>query len=229
MDSMLSVCLTIVQQGTFDEFLGNESIEEVFSAFFEQPRWRAVYLEDRYCVGFSGRACFDEVDSLYNFLFAVEPDSARFDIISVRVEGVSLTGEEIDELIDDIYYAYSGGGAELDPAEEAELAEDLADCEDIVRTGSFDELPLVTVDELFEFFFADGEWEPTLGDDGYVYVNYNGIAEFNGVRSVFLFQFAVSDDGEYFEVSGLEIGDRAMSEQEIDAVLLDIFQAYQRE
>lgn len=235
MDKILQRCLHIVKEGSFDQFLGNESIDEVFAAFFASPHWRCLCLADESpCVVFTGKAYFDQEPALFHFQFYVQPQLEEFSVDSVKVGERFLQERETEELLEDIYSFYLEETAlpegAMDPYQEADeesmLEADLADCEELVRTGTFDEFQGATVEEVFEDFFADCTWEPILGSDDCYYVNFSGIANYHGKRSSFLFQFSISEDGEYFEVVALEINGVPMPDQKLSAVLMDMFRSY---
>lgn len=230
---LLMVCISIVKEGTFDEFHGGESIEQVFSMFFDDPVWDAEVLGNRNCVTFDGKAMYDNVEASYTFLFTVRPETGVFDLECVSINGRIASERDTDELLQDIYYAFENSGS-IPPAkatpdmtpEDIRLV--LEDCEELVRSGSFDGFEGKTVEDLFEDFFVDGRFKPLLGVDDAFYVDYSGWADYVGVRSEFIFQFAIDDGRESFVIASLEIAGKPVPDQELDAVLLDILQSYRK-
>ena len=236
MDRLLQHCLSLVEEGSLEQFFGGETIQEVFAVFFDSPHWRCLLLADQsYCVAFTGKAYYDDRLCLFLFQFSVQPEEESFSMETVKVGEELLEEQEAEELLEDIYSFYL---EEIAPApntllapyeeadEEALLQADLEDCEELVRTGTFDEFQGATVEQLFEDFFVDCSWEPILGSDDCYYVNFTGIANYHSRRAKFLFQFSISDDGEFFEVAALEINGVPMPEQKLGAVLADLFRSY---
>lgn len=226
---MLMVCIGIVKEGTFDEFAGGESIGEVFGMFFDEAKWDARTVGPLHCVSFTGKALFDEKDSDYVFLFLVKPDEGQFRLEGVTVNGTCLSDSEVGYLLDDIYYAFEGNyppEKATPDMTDAELTAALEDCEDLVRTGSFDGYEQITVEDALEDFFEDGKFRALVGVDDAMYVDYTGIADYRGVRSEFVFQFAIDQGRESFVLASLEINGRALPDAELDAVLEDILNSY---
>ena len=226
---MLMVCIGIVKEGTFDEFTGGESIGEVFGMFFDEAQWDARTVGPLHCVSFTGKALFDEKESDYIFLFLVRPEEGMFRLEGVTVNGTCLSDSEVGYLLDDIYYAFEGN---LPPEKaapdmtDAELDAVLADCEDLVRSGSFDGYEQITVEDALEDFFEDGRFRALVGEDDALYVDYSGIADYKGVRSEFVFQFAIDQGRESFVLASLEVGGVPLPDDELDAVLADILNSY---
>lgn len=223
-------CISVVREGTFREFKHDEPIGDVFDAFFDVPQWRAEMLNDLSCVAFTGRAFYDNIEKDYMFLFLVQPASRQFDLQEVKVGEHYLTDADIDYLLDDIYFAYAQmplAPAKIDAdTTDEEIEMILADCEDLVRTGGFDGYPNANCEQIFDDFFADGRFHALVGEDDALYVNYSGVAAYHGKPAEFVFQFAIAEDRNSFEVASLDVDGKPLSDYELDAVLIDILHAY---
>lgn len=71
---------------------------------------------------------------------------------------------------------------------------------DLVKHGSFNSYPDVTVGEMVDAIFDDVEWEEIVATDGNDYVNMHGTLGGNSA----LIQFKILDDGSWI-VHALEI------------------------
>jgi len=88
----------------------------------------------------------------------------------------------------------------------------------VVKEGTLNGFPDMTVGEAFENFFDDPEWESFEDEDGRIIVEFNGGCTWGGEDANCCIQFEVDEDGESFETYYADIDGDSLNDFEIVAM-----------
>ena len=200
----------MVQEGSLYYF-PDETVEEAFDNFFADPEWESFVSEDGdRIVEFNGTCEYYGEDENLCMQFTVDEETGEFEITYVDIAGESFGYDDLEYILDTIFA-------------DTQKADGTDKYVDIVKEGSMYYFPDETVEEAFDDFFANPEWESFISEDGDRIVEFNGTCEYYGEYENLCMQFTVDVDTSEFEITYVDIAGESFSDEDIEYILDTIF------
>jgi hypothetical protein len=185
-----------------------------YESYFSDPVDRAISIGVAVALGLSGNYLYkNHVDKKVNSIAGADLAPREEDELIRKQGGTSWLGVIFSVLI---LFGYGISSSVLFPSN--------LDYIDSVKSGSFYDYPTVTIEEAFEDYFYDTDWEYVSKDSPYDVVRFTGTSDEFGEEIDVEVDFIFTNDEE-FEVQKLIYdGEEYTSEDEIIIFLDEVFE-----